>query len=404
MEPRALSTVSAQFTPPVERIRTLGGARARGLAWSPLVKRSFLIGLTLLLGACQDAALESHAQLPQLTEALQPFGVTLEVAPTSVTTLAYQTPSPACDQVYRIRIDNEPDIMHEEDSESFLSLGHPPPKRATVPTPAGPLASGEIFTANVYYKGIRAERVGVLREGYLSARHAGPTSPTAGCLPQTWDPIEDSMTLGWPKLTGRLTGVQERWTGLRVAGKCNRAACVDPKTGGGGPENHDRTCVTQDWQNRLVGVFEHQGERLALVHSTWTDGHGEAGPGNTTGIWGERVVLLSVDHGRPVWARHDLQHNFVRPTADKRWAPIHRTWEMQSVDECPGSLASLGWERPPAVLEAVQAQRDALADPETIREQIRRKPRDGNPTAPPVQPGPAEPGEPYIVPVPKTSE
>lgn len=359
-----------------------------------------------LVLSCNGSAAESHGQLSSLNERLRPFDLQVEVANTGVGTLAYQAPATSCVQVYRVVVDNEPNIMHEPDSTSFLSLGAPPQSKKPRPPEDRPLPAGQVVDMNVYYKGFRAERIGALRESSISAQHAGPSSPTAGCLPQTWDPIEDAMALGWPKLTGRVTAVGERWTGLRVAGKCNRAACVDPKSGGGGADNHHRTCVTQDWQEQLVGVFEHAEERFALIRGTWNDGHGELGPGNSSGIWGIRTTLISIDHGRPVWSRYELQHNFPRPTETKQWSPIHRTWELQSVDTCAGSLVSYGWDGPEGMGTAIEEQLAAQADPDSIRLQHRKRPRDGASTttpAPAPLPNPKAPedGEPYIVPKPK---
>ncbi len=364
------------------------------------MQRTFILCLGLALSACGGAGLESHAQLPKLTEALKPYGITPTVAETQVATLAYQAPPTTCPHVLRLVVDNEPDIMHEVDGASYLSIATQAPEDgAPAIEPDRPLAAGQIATLTTYYKGFRAEKMGALRDSFLSATQAGPASPTAGCLAKTWDPIEDAMALGWPEVPGRLTAIGERWTGLRVAGKCNRAACVDPKTGGGGPENHDRTCVTQDWQEQLVGLFEHDGERLALVRGTWNDGHGEVGPANETGIWGIRTTLINLDHGRPMWSRHELQHNFAQPTADKSWAPIHRVWEMSAADACPGSLAAHGWSRPEDVTAMVQKHLAAQADPTVVRTQTKKVPRDGEASR--VQPEDA--GEPYIVPKPPTT-
>lgn len=347
------------------------------------MKRAILFG-AVLLASCSDATLESHGRLPKLVEALEPFGITPTVADTAVATLAYQPPTLECPHVIRIEVQNEPDLMHEPDSVSFLSVGIPPKSRN----------DGPYTDVQTLYRGFRAEK-GAQHAGSMSATEIGPTSPTAGCLPQTWDPIDDAMTLGWPELTGRLTGLGERWTGHRVAGKCNRAACVDPKTGGGGPDNHARTCVTQDWQNSLVGIFEHQDERLALVRGTWTDGHGAVDPSNTTGIWAERFTLINLDHGRPMWSHNRLHHSFPQPTSDKSWSPIDRTWEMQAADMCPGSLASHGWDRAQDVLAGVQEQIAMQADPDAVLRATRR-----TPTAPISNPAAPDNGQPYIVPKP----
>ncbi len=217
----------------------------------------------------------------------------------------------------------------------------------------------------------------VTRDVFLSREHAGPASPLVGCMPQTWDPIEDALALGWPKLPARTTAVGERWTGLRVAAKCNRSACVDPTNGRGGPENHHRSCATQDWQNTLAGVYEHQGQRLALIQSTWTDGHGEAEPSNTLGLWSERTTLVSIDEGRPLWSTFILHHNFATPTVEQPWQGVERRWTMTAIDACDGGLADLGWTRPEQTLEPALRFAQLLHDAKPPRTRDGRAPFSG---------------------------
>ena len=236
------------------------------------------------------------------------------------------------------------------------------------PDPARPIPNGETFAGRVHYEGIRVKDPGVSRDAWLSALHAGPASPTAGCLPQTWDPIEDAMALGWPALTGRLTAVDDTWTGLRVEGKCNKSACADPETGRGGADNPKRTCVTPNFSETLAGIYDVAGERYALVTTTWTDGHGPPDAGNTSGIWSERVALVSVDHGRPAWARAVIHYNFPQQLASGTWGPVTRTWEMQSIDDCAGSLAAMGWARSEADVQEAADAADALSRSDELRQ------------------------------------
>jgi hypothetical protein len=336
------------------------------------VRRAFI----LLLVACESSALGSHEHLPRLRSALEPFGVGVEVAPTHVTTLAWHAPQAECTQVYRIAIDYDPALAHEEASTSWLALGHHADDEETQPDSALPVPPGQTFAGRVHYEGIRVKDPGVSRDVWLSALHAGPASPTAGCLGQTWDPIDDALALGWPELTGRLTAVDETWTGLRVEGKCNKSACVDPLTGRGGADNAKRACVTQNFVETLGGVYELSsrpsgpemaGEPWALVTTTWTDGHGPADAGNTVGIWSERVALVSVEHGRPAWARAVIHYNFGQQLAEGGWGPVTRTWEMQSVDACPGSLAAMGWTRSPSDVENAEEAAEALASSDELR-------------------------------------
>lgn len=321
----------------------------------------------LLLLACESPALGSHQHLPKLRTALDAYGFGIEVAPTHVAQLAWHAPAAECTQVYCIAIDYQPAIKHEEASTSFLAIGHHPNDDDVQPDPALPIPAGATFEGRVHYEGVRVRDPGVSRDVWLSSLHAGPASPTAGCLGQTWDPIEDAMTLGWPKLTGRLTAIDESWTGLRVEGKCNKSACADPETGKGGADNPKRTCVTPDFEETLAGVYDIAGERYALVTSTWTDGHGPADAGNTIGIWTERVALVSIDHGRPAWARAVVHYNFVQELAAGGWGPVTRTWEMQSIDDCAGSLAAMGWSRTEADVAQATDATDALANSDELR-------------------------------------
>ena len=119
------------------------------------------------------------------TEALQPYGFEPTVADTEVAVLAYQPPSAECAHVVRISVANEPDLMHEPDSESYLSLGLDD-------------SADEPFTQlRTLYRGFRAEKVGQ-RSGAMPASEVGPASPTAGCLPKTWDPCPTAT-----KVSGR---------------------------------------------------------------------------------------------------------------------------------------------------------------------------------------------------------
>jgi hypothetical protein len=326
----------------------------------------------MLLLACESSALGSHEHLPRLRAALQPFGVTVEAAPTHVAALAWHAPSLECTQVYGIAIDYEPALAHEEASTSWLAFGHPPGADADAELdPSLAVPPGQTFEGRIHYEGIRVKDPGVSRDVWLSAWHAGPASPTAGCLGQTWDPIEDALALGWPRLTGRLTAVDETWTGLRVEGKCNKSACVDPTTGKGGADNPKRTCVTQNFVETLGGVYEIAGEHWALVTSTWTDGHGPPDAGNAIGIWSERVALVSLEHGRPAWARAVIHYNFGQQLAEGGWGPVTRTWELQSIDDCPGSLAAMGWARGDTDVQHAVDAANALARSDELRKQRR---------------------------------
>jgi len=322
--------------------------------------------LVLALSGCAEPDAGSIAAEPDLERALAGYGAALDPAPTSVAELRWVAPPADCLHVYRLTATYDPPLMYEPDSISTMALGYAPGKPA--PAEAGSaLEPGEIVEARLDYVGLRAETRGATRDVALAADFAGPAAPTAACFPRTWDPMEDALALGWPKLPVRLVAVDQRWTGLRVEGKCNRSACVYPVTGGGGPDNHHRACVTMDWAERLAGVYDGAGGRWALVASEWSDGHGDAG------IRSERLTLVSVDHGRPAWSRTTVHHAFNQPIAGGGFAPVERTWTLESIDACAGSLASLGWQRPQDVLDDLASETARFAETDALRRTDRRR-------------------------------
>jgi hypothetical protein len=268
---------------------------------------------------------------------LAAYGLELDPADTSVAHLQWQAPKERCLQTYRITIVYDHNPQKEEDSVSTLAIG-PHRRPAAHRAPSGILAAGTVFEGRLFYDPMLFGEAGTERDMYLSATTAGPASPTAACLPRSWDPMDDAFALGWPRLPGRPVALGEHWRGARVEARCNRTACVDPQTYLGGEENHDRSCSTMDWDEQLVGIFEIGGERYAAVESRWSDGHPL--------VSAERRALLSVDHGRPVWAMAVIDHRPAQLGNDNTYAPVERSWTMDSIDACPGSLSAAGWERP----------------------------------------------------------
>lgn len=327
-------------------------------------------------GAAAGSVLEEHA----VDRAVQAYGLDPTPADPPSVELGWQAPPEDCPHAYRLTVDYEPTLRFEDDGTSSLILGRHPrqrpepiegsrtPDRApdlarAAHSGAGPIPPGVMVPAHLFYRGVRAERVGATRDVYLTAEFAGPAAPTAACLPRTWDPMEDALALGWPMLTGRLTAVGEAWNGLPVEGKCARSACVDPLTGGGGPEQHDRTCVTAPWHEELAGLYVLHGELYAWIVSRWSDGHGAG-----QGISSERRTLISVEHGRPVWSQTKIDHRFPQPVASGGFAPVTRTWTLEAIDACPGSLAAAGWERPPELADEELELRDRLAHADELRQ------------------------------------
>lgn len=323
-----------------------------------------------LVAACADAPPTAIAAHDELRTILAPYALEPEVATDGVALLAWQVPTPACPHAYRLSAVVEPPLLHEGPSISTLALAvSDDAVESGSGLPDGPPRAGVVVPLDVYYRGLRAEKRGLDREAYASAEFLGPAAPTAACMPRTWDPVEDAFALGWPRVPARLTAVGESWTGLRVEGKCNRSACVDPKTGGGGPENHHRACVTMSWQESLVGVYRIGEERVALVRSHWDDGH----PG--LGISTDRHTLVSLDHGRPIWSSTSVNHRFPELVVGNEFQPVVRTWTLESADACPGSLAALGFTRRPDDLADVEQALEQLADIEGLREHNRRTTR-----------------------------
>lgn len=341
-------------------------------SWSAAVAwASAVLGLGAACGGPAPANLMEEAAVDR---ALAAYGVDLLPAAHEAAELGWQAPSARCPQAYRISSSYDPAMRFEEDNEASLVVG-PHPRRPPDHEPqAGPIPAGGMVPAHLFYQGIRAERRGSTRDVYFTREELGPAAPTAACMPRTWDPMEDAFALGWPALTGRLTAVGEEWNGLRVGGKCSRSACVDPVTGGGGPQTHERTCVVPPWRERLAGLLEHEGEHYAWIVSRWSDGHE---PGQ--GIHTERKTLISIDHGRPVWSQTRVDHRFAQPAADGGLAPVVRTWTLESIDGCPGSLAAAGWQRPPELVEEELRLRDRLEHADELRQTkpLRRPPEPG---------------------------
>ncbi len=343
--------------------------------------------------ACSDPPASASAAVVGLRTQLAPYGLEVEVEPDAVALLAWQAPAASCAHAYRVHSSVEPPLLHEAASISTLTLAvaaEPKPLASGTTRPdatARPPDPGAVVGVDVYYRGLRAETRGLVREAYVSAEFLGPAAPTAACMARTWDPVEDAFALGWPRLPGRLTGVDEVWTGLRVEGKCNRSACVNPDTGGGGPDNHQRACVTMSWRETLLGVYAIAGERVALVGSHWDDGH--AGQGLST----DRVTLVSLDHGRPVWSSTTLNHRFPELMIDNRFGAVVRTWVLESADECPGSLAALGFTRRPTDVVDVTEALAQLADIEALRERERRTTRMRDEQGEPFAAGQQPPGQ-----------
>ncbi len=307
---------------------------------------------TLALAALLASACAADEPAAAASDLMGRFELTPQPARTRVAALAWQ--APACPQVYRVRIDETypPGLERvlrttPEHSDSWLALA--PERDATAIWSKDPVLEDRVFTGRSLFRGPRTQGRALTRELALSAALAGPASPDAPCYERTWDPVEDALALGWPQLPGRLAAVGETWRGARVEARCNRSACVDPKTRGGGPDNHFRPCTTMSWRERLDNIVTLAGEQVAEISSFWSDGHplGEA-------LWSERTALVSVDHGRLISSLTLIHHGYTG---------IEREVRIDAVDGCPGGPVAAGWSPEAAVLGARDELLAALDEP-----------------------------------------
>jgi hypothetical protein len=330
------------------------------LALATAAARAALVVAFALAPACAEPDPNESAALVELAE----FDLAARPDPARAAPLAWQAPA-ACPQVYRVRIDETyPPGLEErlhskaEHSESFLVITGPR-EAERVSWPSGPVPKDRVFSGRLTFKGPKTQDRPVLRDFALSAELAGPASPDAACMERTWDPVEDALALGWPQLPARLVARGEIWRGARVEARCNRSACVDPKTGGGGKENHERPCATMSWRERLDGLFMLGDQQVAQISSFWSDGHplGEA-------LSSERNAVISVEHGRLLHSQTIIHHDYTG---------IERDVRVDAVDACPGGLVAAGWSPSEAVLAARDALLTAAAAPGTAQDPARKQ-------------------------------
>jgi hypothetical protein len=309
------------------------------------------------------AACESEAPATASTSALeQEFGLTPAALGDRVAELGWQAPEP-CPQVYRVRVDETyPEgleaRMHTraEHSESWLVLAADADAKPEA-RPPGPVPEDRPFVGRTLFRGPKTQDRVLTRELGLSAALLGPASPDAPCFERTWDPVEDALALAWPRLPGRLTALGETWRGARVEARCNRSACVDPETRGGGPENHERPCATMSWRERLDALYRQGGAMVAEISSFWSDGHPLG-----DGIWSERSAVISVDHGRLLHSRTTIHHGYTG---------IEREVRLDAVDACAGGLVAAGWADSAAIGPRDQLLTELAARPGTRTENLR---------------------------------
>ncbi len=203
-----------------------------------------------LVVACGDAEPSRPEAVAWFTS---PTGIALEAARTQAVDLRWRPPT--CPQVYRVTIDEDVPERHQrltntppERSQSFLVLGpdHLHPQQV-----AARPGEDDLWQGLQVFFGPRTKDRTLRRELHLSGALLGPASPDAACFERTWDPMEDALALGWPRLPARLVARGETWTGARVESRCNKAACIDPQSGAGGADAHQLPCVTMSWREHL---------------------------------------------------------------------------------------------------------------------------------------------------------
>ncbi len=305
-------------------------SRREPLLRALLIRTPLISALSMAIGCGEASNIEAIAW------ANAGLRLDLKPAQTSVIDLRWRAPT-NCTQVYRITIDDEyPQSIarafgsEAEKSVSTLALALDPyaktPKHDLVTAPR--LDADELWQGRLVFFGPKSEDRLLARELFFSGTQVGLGSPDAACFERTWDPIEDALALGWPRLPGRLTALGEQWRGSRVESRCNRSACADPITGNGGADAHDLTCTTMAWRETLEGIYEQNGQRVASITSFWSDGHPL-----DQGIWSERQSLISSDDGRLIAAEIVIHHNRYK---------ITRNLRIEAVDSCPGGLPALG--------------------------------------------------------------
>ncbi len=313
---------------------------ARSLEYTTITVATWL----WVLPGCAAPAPATVAEVAVLADVLdRDYNLELTTSDVGLTHLAWQPP--ACQQVYRVRIDEQiPEgymraaHVTEEHSEHYLVLA---------PDPEQPNQQNEVIVRGQALMHRPGKSPIPRRELLLSHHMLGPASPDAACFERTWHPIEDALSLGWPFLPGRLVGVGETWTGNPVEARCNRIACINPETRGGGEQARHLSCVTMSWHEHLDGLYQLPGsdEPIAAISSFWSDGHPL-----DVGVWSERSALVTTS-GRVLYAHTTIHHNFLGITRDI---------VIDAVDDCPGSLPAKGFEPSTQLASAVKSAREHL--------------------------------------------
>jgi hypothetical protein len=261
--------------------------------------------------AAAERELATHIELREATiETLAEFGIEtrFDDRAAAAEVLAWRAPG-ECVEVYRMRIDErhrDPSVAvfvgrEEQHDTYYVAL-----VRAAANERNDELAPviGVLTVAGEQPR---------VRELWWSAREVGPSAPDFACRRRSWDPFEDALALGWPRLPGARTWVGSRWQGATVGGRCHETVCLDPD----GSFAHAIPCRARPWAEQLVGADA----RLALIFGDWDDGHDPARV--ELGIFTSRELVI--DEGRPL---------YVRAVIEQRWAGVRRELSLVRLDDC----------------------------------------------------------------------
>lgn len=225
-------------------------------------------------------------------------------------TLRWRAPG-ECVELYRFRVDER---YRDASVETFVGR---PEEHATyqLALARDPTRSASEQLQPVIATLTRPDADTRVRELWWGEVEVGPSAPDFACRRRSWDPLEDALAFGWPKLPGSSTRVGERWVGAHVEGRCHETVCLD--VDGSFNPNAAVPCRARPWSERLVGA---EGE-LAVILGDWDDGHDPARP--EFGILTSRELVI--DEGRPRYAKAVIEH---------RWSGVRRELSLVRVDDC----------------------------------------------------------------------
>jgi hypothetical protein len=256
-------------------------------------------------------------------ETLEQFAIEvgLDDQQASAEALSWRPPG-ECVEVYRLRIDEH----HRDQSVAVFSGRNEEHATYHLALAADRARSSGSGLAAVVGLLISNDEEPWVRELWWSPTAVGPNAPDFACRRRSWDPLEDALALGWPRLPGARARVGERWQGAAVEGRCHETVCLDPD----GSFGHTVPCRAPAWTERLAGAEAD----LALILGEWSDGHDPARP--EIGILTSREVVI--DEGRPL---------YVRAVIEQRWAGVRRELSLVRLDDCGARSLATPADQPP---------------------------------------------------------